>query len=89
MSGKLAWLGPINCHWPKEGLSSAGPADDVPIDERGPLVFPADDVPIDEPGPLVLTGCVDIDIALTFLKLAIALRVAVMGTSFAGYARWA
>jgi len=30
-----------------------------------------------------------IDIALTCLKLSIALRVAVMGTSFAGYARWA
>jgi hypothetical protein len=31
----------------------------------------------------------DMDIALTCLKLEIALRVAVMGTSFAGYARWA
>ena len=30
-----------------------------------------------------------IDLARTFLKLATALRVAVMGTSFAGYARLA
>jgi hypothetical protein len=30
-----------------------------------------------------------IDIALTCLKLAIAFMVAVIGTSFAGYARWA